>query len=117
MLYLVASLYQEKKILRINYFDEGTFLYYEENIIGKKFKDINNETYVDSSVSIVHNESISVDKSIGSLKKYKILKESQRYYQKKYNNVGIIKLFFLKVTYYISYFISYIIIKLSKKTR
>lgn len=93
----------------INYFDEGTFLYYEENIIGSKLKKINKESYIDNSISVIHNLSISVDKSINKLKKYKILKNSQRYYEKKYNNLNVFGLIILKVGYYVSYFVAYII--------
>lgn len=93
---------------KIGYFDEGTFLYYEENIIGKKLKDINKETYIDNEVSIVHNLSVSVNKSFNSIKKYKILKESQKYYEKKYNNLKGFKLFILRFLYYISLGIAYI---------
>lgn len=93
---------------RINYFDENTFLYYEENIIGKKLKKENMNTYVDNEVKIIHNLSVSIDKNVNSLKKYKILKESQRYYEKEYNNLNIFGIILLYLTYYISYFISYI---------
>lgn len=93
---------------KINYFDEGTFLYYEENIIGKKLKDINKNTYVDNEVSVIHNLSISVNKSFNSIKKYKILKESQKYYEKKYNNLNIFKMFILRLFYYMSLGIAYI---------
>ena len=37
---------------KIDYFDENTFLYYEENIIGKKLKDKNLNTYVDNRVQV-----------------------------------------------------------------
>ena len=92
----------------INYFDENTFLYYEENILGKKLKDKKYKSYILNEVEVIHNLSVSVDKSIKSLKKYKILKESQRYYEKNYNNTNIFGMLLLYLTYYISYFISLI---------
>ena len=94
---------------KIGFFDENTFLYYEENIIGKKLKDNNMNTYVDNEVFITHNLSVSVDKSINSIRKYKILKDSQKYYEKNYNNLNIFGMILLRTTYYISLFISYII--------
>lgn len=94
---------------KIGYFDENTFLYYEENIIGKKLKDNNMNTYVDKDVKITHNLSVSVDKNINSIKKYKTLKQSQKYYQKEYNKLNIFGMILLRVTYYISLIISYII--------
>ena len=92
----------------VNYFDENTFLYYEENILGKKLKDKKYKSYILNEVEVIHNLSVSVDKSIKSLKKYKILKESQRYYEKNYNNTNIFGMLLLYLTYYISYFISLI---------
>ena len=94
---------------KIGYFDAGTFLYYEENIIGKKLKDINKDTYIDNEVSIIHNLSVSVNKSFSSIKKYKILKESQKYYEKKYNNLNIFKMILLRLLYYISLGVAYIV--------
>ena len=94
---------------KIGYFDDGTFLYYEENIIGKKLKDNNMNTYVDKRVNIIHNLSISVNKSFNSIKKYKILKQSQKYYQKEYNKLNIFGMILLRFVYYISLIISYIV--------
>ena len=93
---------------KINFFDTGTFLYYEENILGKKLKSMGYKCFIDTSVVVNHELSVSVDKNLNSLKKYKILKESQRYYEKKYNNLNFLGLVILKISYYISYFISYI---------
>lgn len=105
---------RKKDFTEIDYFDEGTFLYYEENIIGSKLKQLNKESYIDNSVSVIHNLSISVDKSINKLKKYKILKNSQRYYEKKYNKLNIFGLVILKIGYYVSYFVAYIMYLIKK---
>lgn len=93
----------------IDYFDEGTFLYYEENILGSKLKNKGYESYIDLNVKVNHNLSISVDKNINNLKKYKILKTSQIYYEKKYNHLNVLGIGLLKLFYYISYFIAFII--------
>lgn len=99
---------------KIGYFDEGTFLYYEENIVAKKLKDSEKNTYIDNTVSVVHNLSVSVNKSINSVKKYKILKDSQKYFQKKYYHINIFKMLLLRITYYISLIIAYIIYFIKK---
>lgn len=99
---------------KIGYFDEGTFLYYEENIIAKKLKDSEKNTYIDNTVSVVHNLSVSVNKSINSVKKYKILKDSQKYFQKKYYHINIFKMLLLRITYYISLIIAYIVFFIKK---
>ena len=96
------------KFKDIDFFDENTFLYYEENILGKKLKDKGEITGVDTNLEVIHDLSVSVDKSLNSLKKYKILKASQFYYEKKYNKLNILGLGLLKFFYYISYGISYL---------
>lgn len=98
----------------VDFFDEGTFLYYEENILASKLKKLGYESYIDNNVTIKHNVSISIDKNISSIKKYKILKNSQKYYQKKYNNIGLFKLLLLRVLYYISLLFAYIIYFINK---
>lgn len=99
---------------KINYFDENTFLYYEENIIGKKLKENNLNTYVDNRLYVTHNLSVSVDKSINRIKKYKILKNSQKYYEKVYNKINIFQMIILRLFYYISLLIAYIIYLIQK---
>ena len=99
-----------KDILKlIGNFDESTFLYYEENIIAKKLMNINKKTYVDNNVTITHDLSVSVDKSFNSIKKYKLLKDSQKYYVKNYLKSNIFGIILLRLTYYVSLGISYII--------
>lgn len=94
---------------KINYFDENTFLYYEEIIMGKKLKDLGLNTYVDNRVTIIHALSQSVDKSVNRMNKFKILKESQFYYEKYINQTDIFKLIILRIFYYFNFIISSII--------
>ena len=93
----------------INFFDENTFLYYEEIIIGKKLKELGFKTYIDNQVTIIHALSKSVDKSINRINKFKILKNSQYYYEKYINQANIFKLILLRIFYYINLFISKLI--------
>ena len=92
----------------INLFDEGTFLYYEENILGHILKEKGYDTYILNNVTVTHNLSQSVDKSIKKLKKYKILVKSLMYYEKKYNKRNIFGLCFLYILYNISYALAFI---------
>ena len=98
----------------INYFDENTFLYYEENILGKKLKDKRYQSYILNTTKVIHHHSISIDKNVAHLNKIKILKESQRYYQKNYNNASFIGIIGLYITYYIYMVLSYITIALKQ---
>lgn len=91
-------------------FDESTFLYYEENILGKKLKNINRKTFIDNTVSVTHNLSVSVDKSFNSINKYKMLKTSQKYYVKYYLKTNIFGIILLRIVYGISLGISYMIV-------
>lgn len=92
----------------INYFDEGTFLYYEENILGHILKDKGYDSYILNDTYVTHNLSVSVDKSIKKIKKFKILVKSLMYYENKYNKRNIFSMAFLSVLYYISLVIAYI---------
>ena len=73
------------KILEeIGYFDENTFLYYEEQILSKKLSNIGKQVVVDNNVVVIHNHSVTVDKNVKRINKYKIMKTSQKYYVKEY---------------------------------
>lgn len=91
---------------KINFFDENTFLYYEEAIIGKKLKDLGYKTYVDNRVTIIHALSQSVDKSVKRMNKFKILKRSQYYYDKYIAKMDVFKLAIIRIFYYINLFLS-----------
>ena len=99
--FMVNSAHLEK----INYFDENVFLYYEENILSVKTKKLNKNIVVDNNVSVIHNHSVSVDKSMNRLKKYKLQKQSQYYFEKNYNHANIIERILLKLTYYFGYLV------------
>ena len=91
----------DSKFLKQNdYFDEKTFLYYEEQIFATKVKKSNKKELVANKIKIIHNHSVSIDKSIKRVKKYKVLKTSQRYYCKEYLNANIIQMSILYITDY-----------------
>ena len=90
----------------IGFFDEGTFLYYEENILGHKLKELNYDTYVMNTISVTHNLSVSVDRSIKRINKFKILVKSLFHYEKEYNHISGFKMFILKICYYFALFIA-----------
>lgn len=87
---------------KINYLDENTFLYYEENILAKKLASINKKELLANDIIIIHNHSVSIDKNVKKIKKLKLQKESQYYFQKNYNNANIFECFLLKATAFIS---------------
>ncbi len=72
----------------INYFDSDTFLFYEENILSHKIKELNRKAYILTSEKIIHEESVSINKSIQSTKrKLELLYESSLVYMEKYLRV------------------------------
>ena len=96
----------DSKFLEENgYFDETTFLYYEEQIFAKKVMNKNKKEVVDNKVIIYHDHSVSIDKSIKKLKKQKTLKQSQRYYCKAYQKANFIQMGLLYITDYFYRFI------------
>ncbi len=89
----------------IDYFDENTFLYFEENILAKKLESKHYRTYIHNEVKVIHALSKSVDKSLISLEKFKILKSSQYYYARYILKLNVFELLTLHLTYYIYYFL------------
>lgn len=85
-----------KTFNQINMFDEGVFLYYEENIVSRKISKLNKKTIVANDINAIHHHSVSIDKSFTSFSKLKVLKESQLYYHCNYSNVNFISIKLLK---------------------
>ena len=94
-----------KHLEEMGYFDEGVFLYYEENIMGIKTKKLGKNIIVANNVDVIHDHSVSIDKSLKRIKKYDILKTSQEYFEEVYNRASKIELFFLKVFRYLTRFL------------
>lgn len=76
---------KSEALKRINYFDENVFLYYEENILGEKLRNSSYTLVICNEALIIHDHSVSIDHNVGTINKFKILKNSQRYFQKKYH--------------------------------
>lgn len=102
--FLVASSILEE----IDYFDENTFLYYEELIFSKKVQQQGKKVCVDNRVEIIHSHSVTIDKNVKKIKKYRILKSSQRYYVHKYLKPNLIQKALLYLTNKLSLGILYI---------
>ena len=97
-----------KTLKEINYFDENTFLYYEEFILSSKIKEKNKKVVINNEVEIIHDHSVTIDKSVKRINKYKILKTSQRYFVKNYLKANIFQLILLWLTNKLSLIILYI---------
>lgn len=69
---------------KINYFDEGTFLYMEETIIGLKVKRLYLKNYLFTTLTYKHIKSKTIDRFNSQIQKYKILSNSKVYFWKNY---------------------------------
>lgn len=86
----------------IDYFDENTFLYYEENILARKLDEINKYSMVNTTVYAEHIHDASIGTNMSLKKKYKIYKKSQLYYERHYNKANIFDIILFKIFYYIN---------------
>lgn len=96
---------------QIDFFDENTFLYYEENILCSKLKKINQKTVINTKTEVFHNHAITIDKNINRINKFKILKKSQMYFEKNYNEANIFQIFLLGLTSKVTLLIYHLILK------
>lgn len=87
---------------KINYLDEEVFLYYEENILATKLKQQKMHEVIVNDAFIIHDHAATIDNNIKRIKKFKILKKSQYYFQTKYNNANIFEKILLKLNKNIS---------------
>ena len=69
----------------VGYFDEDTFLFEEETILGWKLRNVNKKVCVVKEAIVLHENSVSIKKSIKSQRKTrKILLDSETVYQLNY---------------------------------
>lgn len=88
----------DTKVFReIGGFDDGVFLYSEEEILASKFCKYGYKYAIDTSVTYVHMEAVSITKSISYIKKISQIYKSQLYYYKNYTDIGVCKLYLLKI--------------------
>jgi GT2 family glycosyltransferase len=99
----------------IGLFDEGTFLYFEEIILGHQIKSHNKKCCLITNVSVEHFQGSSSQQEHGSYSRqmYKYYVKSQLHYCKRYLNVGYTKQALLIIIRYIDYISKSIILKTS----
>ena len=83
-------------IYDLGLFDENTFLYCEEIILGIKVKRAGLKNYLVQDLSFIHLNSKTTKKSLSKITMHKHLTNSRIYYYKKYLNASIFKLFIIK---------------------
>lgn len=68
-------------------FDEGTFLYHEENIISERMKRAGYKEAILTTVSFNHIHAVSISKGTDRMMRHKMGAKSQYYFQNKYHNL------------------------------
>lgn len=91
--FLISSEVLEK----INYMDELVFLYYEDFILAKKIRNLGLKIVVLNEVKVKHLYSVSVDRLVNNIDKYKMLRNSQFYYHSTYNGANRVERTLLKI--------------------
>ena len=76
----------------LGFFDENTFLYYEENILGFKIKERNLQSYIlNYRDNPIHAHNNSITSKIKFRRNWKIYNKSRKYYCIKYLKIGFFK--------------------------
>lgn len=92
--------FSKETIQKINYLDEGTFLYYEENILAQKLNQIGKVMKVISNIEYNHVHSVERNNIKRKIFHNKIYFNSMIYYEKNYNkkyskiNIPIIRILY-----------------------
>lgn len=71
---------KKEVIDRVGCFDEGTFLFYEEDIYCAKIRQAGLHICVLNNVQVIHNHSVTINKNVNHYRKLRYLKASQLYY-------------------------------------
>lgn len=89
---------------KINYMDEGTFLFYEEDILSERIEQAGLEMYLLNDIKFMHYESQTIGKMMNMFKKMDILFDSKIYFQKKYHKAGFFTIGIYKMLRYVRKF-------------
>lgn len=85
---------------RVNFFDEGTFLYGEEIILALRLKSIGLSNFIIPKLDYHHQNSKTISSLLTIYRTHKHLTDSRLYYHSKYFGASFVKLYFLKFLHY-----------------
>lgn len=105
---------KKKDFEKIGGFDKNTFLYFEENILAKRLEQNHMLCGIVTGAKYIHHHSKSIGKTYNTPQKVKIYYDSVKYYFRKYENISIIKYYFLSIVLKLSLIEYYIIIQIKK---
>lgn len=84
---------------KIGMFDENTFLFFEEDILGDKIEKSKMKVVSLNTEKFIHYDSQTIGKLMSAFKKQRILFNSRKYYHKQYNKVPNFKLIIFDLLY------------------
>ena len=85
---------------KIKGLDDRVFLYYEEQMLGEKFKNTGYKMIIDSNIEYLHNHSVSIDKSLKRIAQLKKCYESKYFFFTTYKNIGYFRRILMKIMMY-----------------
>lgn len=94
--------------------DDSVFLFFEEQILGRKFIDKGYKMILDTNISYYHNHSISINKSIKRLEQVKQLYRSKYYFYTNYERISLVQKLLMKLAIHYGIFSRRLIYKLIK---
>ena len=110
-----CMLFDKKMFEHIGSFDPGTFLYYEEDILYQKIKNIGLKNYICPQLRCVHLGAASTKKVKFSYSSFMKSRESQRYYVHKFMKPNFFALMAYELTRRIFNFSVWLPLKLKNK--
>ena len=106
--------FKSQALIDINYFDENTFLYYEEDIISKRLKNHHYKIAILTNYYYIHDH--KYEKNFNEVKMKHNLDNSMYYLLKTYYHINILQKIFTKLVIYYS-IIEFPILDFFKKRR
>lgn len=92
-----------RKFLECGGYDENIFLYCEESLLGFRLKKNGYKSVLLCDTTYNHFESSSVKKSLGNLRKQKMILKNRMYYLKNYIGITGIQIIIAKIVFLVSY--------------
>ena len=89
---------------KIGYFDENTFLFYEEDILGEKVRKCGHIIVSLNNLKFIHFESQTIGKAMNMFRKVDILFKSKIYYNKVYNKANFLSIAIFNMLKYVRKF-------------
>ncbi len=89
----------------VNGYDENTFLYFEELILGERFKTCNKDSvflYL-KDFHIIHDHGGTIKKNINTISNDIIMWKSKEYYWRNYRKSSLVMMLIAKVNFYLFY--------------